>query len=225
MKMKMKMKMKMIRAGILSCLLMFNAGLAGALTAEGIDIHGFIGQGYMKSDNNNYLANTEDGTAEFTEMGINFSTEFDQLRIGFQLFSRDLGEFGNNEIELDWAVGDYQFNEMVGIRAGKVKMPLGLYNQERDLDMLRTSVLLPSSVYDEGQRSLVSTFQGANIYGLVDGQAAGAFEYELFYGGTSVDNDSVYLKGIASSAPARPDGVGVSDQEMSVDYIAGGALR
>ena len=218
-------KMIMIPVVTLTCLLMLSFGLAGAFTVEGVDIHGFIGQGYLKSDDNNYLADTEDGTAEFTEMGINFSKEFDKLRIGFQLFSRDLGEYGNNEIELDWAVGDYRINEMIGIRAGKVKMPLGFYNQERDLDMLRTSVLLPASVYDEAQRGLVSTFQGAGVYGLLDGRVAGEFEYELFYGGTSVDNDSLYMHGIASSAPERPGGVGVASQETSVDYIAGGALR
>ena len=36
-------------------------------------IHGFISQGYLYSDKNDYLADTSDGTFQFNEMGINFS--------------------------------------------------------------------------------------------------------------------------------------------------------
>ncbi len=55
-----------------------------------VDIHGFISQGYMKSsDYNFYLAETEDGTFQFNEMGINFSTELtDSLRLGMQFFAK-----------------------------------------------------------------------------------------------------------------------------------------
>ncbi len=55
-----------------------------------VDIHGFVAQGYLKSDHNNFLADTEDGSFQFNEMGINFSTSMgENLRLGMQLFSRD----------------------------------------------------------------------------------------------------------------------------------------
>jgi len=58
-----------------------------------IDIHGYISQGFMYSNHNNYLADTEKGTFQFNELGINFSDDLtDRLRIGIQLAARDLGE-------------------------------------------------------------------------------------------------------------------------------------
>ena len=64
--------------------------------AQEVDIHGFISQGYLKSTGNNFLAETKRGTWEFTEVGINFGTYVtDELRLGMQLFARDLGEMGN----------------------------------------------------------------------------------------------------------------------------------
>ena len=156
------MKSNQFFIGVLICSFTLFVSTAGAFSAADVDIHGFASQGYLKSDDNNYLANTEDGTAEFTEVGINFSKEFDQLRIGLQLLSRDLGDYGDNEIYLDWAMGDYRFNEMLGIRIGKVKTPVGLYNQERDLDMLRIPVLLPAAVYDEGPGTSTTLSRGLN---------------------------------------------------------------
>ncbi len=72
-----------------------------------IDIHGFISQGYMKSDHNNYLTDTEDGSFQFNDMGINFRTwAAPGLSIGAQFFASDLGELGNDQVTIDWAVAD-----------------------------------------------------------------------------------------------------------------------
>ena len=41
-----------------------------------VDVHGFVSQGYMRSQHNNYLANdSSDGTFAFNEIGINFSKQ------------------------------------------------------------------------------------------------------------------------------------------------------
>ncbi|MEZ4526471.1 MAG: hypothetical protein R2941_11180, partial [Desulfobacterales bacterium] len=58
------------------------AGPANAFELGDIEIHGFISQGYLLSDHNNYMADTEDGTFQFNETGISFGTELlDQLRV------------------------------------------------------------------------------------------------------------------------------------------------
>jgi hypothetical protein len=81
---------------------------AAAYEVGGVDIHGFISQGFLYSDGYNYLANdTEDGSFEYNEMGINFSRQMtDKLRIGVQFFSRDLGDAANNKITVDWAYAE-----------------------------------------------------------------------------------------------------------------------
>ena len=110
----------------------------GPVKAQDIQIHGFASQGYIWSDHNNYLADSEDGTAEFNEAAINFQGRLtDNLRAGVQLFAKDLGDYGNNMVTLDWAYGDYRFEDWLGVRFGRVKRYSGLYGETRDYDMLR----------------------------------------------------------------------------------------
>ncbi len=151
---------------------------------EDVNIHGFVSQGYLKSSDNNYLGNSKDGSFEFNEIGINFAALLtDELRFGAQVFSRDLGEYSNNDLIVDWAFLDYTFKDWLGFRAGKIRTPFGFYNRKRDADMLRTSILMPQSVYNEGLRDLILSFYGAGLYGSVDLNTIGFFDYEI-YGGT-----------------------------------------
>ena len=196
-----------------------------AFDMEGISTHGYISQGYLKSDDNNFLASTEDGSFEFTELGFNVSKKFEKVRVAFQLVSRDLGEFGNNEIDLDWALGEYYYKDYLGVRIGKIKMPLGLYNQGRDVDMLRVQVLLPSSIYDEGSRDIYNTVQGAEIYGAYSYPVIGELDYELFYGSTDVNIESIFVKGNEEGVAKGVPGSTAVINSIDAKYTTGGALR
>ena len=165
------------------------------LGGKNIDVHGFISQGYLLSDGNNVFVDTEEGTFQFNEVGLNFSTELtDRLRVGLQLFSRDLGDLGNNEIELDWAYGDYRWRDWFGFRAGKIKIPYGLYNETRDIDLLRTSVFLPGSIYYEGERDIVNALQGVGVYGDLALKWFGSLSYQLQWGQQDVVEDGSTAK-------------------------------
>ncbi len=185
---------KKLFLGVVVSLLIF-AEPVSAVEQAGVEIHGFISQGFLWSDRNNYLsAKTEDGSFEFNEIGINFIKELnDRLRVGVQFFSRDLGRTGNNQIEVDWAYGDYRWKDWLGFRAGLVKMPHGLYNENRDQDMLRTSVLLPQSVYPEIDRDYYSRIWGAGIYGSVFLNQFGTVSYSGQIGTYNPDADTTGL--------------------------------
>ena len=169
------MKKVSVVAVMVGLCILFGSMTAMAYDLKGIDIHGFASQGYLYSDENNFFtANTKDGTFAYNEVGINFSTQpIDDLRIGMQLFSRDLGEMGNNDITVDWALGDYRVKDWLGIRAGKIKRPLGLYNDVRDADMARTVIFLPQGIYPEIQRDVINAIQGAELYGNLPLSSAG----------------------------------------------------
>jgi len=157
---------------------------------DNVDIHGFISQGYLKSTENNFFAKTVDGTPQFNEAGINFSTDItERLRIGLQLFARDMGTIGNNEVILDWAVADYRYKDWLGLRAGNMKMVNGLYNETRDLDMIRTNIFLPQSVYNEAWRESATLIQGMGIYGEVPMGPGGSLSYDGQYGTISIAPD------------------------------------
>lgn len=154
-----------------------------AQSLQSVGIHGFASQGYLKSSANNFMGSTKKGTFEFNEFGINFATELtDNLRVGMQIFARDLGYLGNGEVVIDWAFGDYRLYDWFGIRAGKMKLPLGLYSEIRDIDMLRTSILLPQGVYNESWRDTFTALKGIGIYGATPSTPAGTFNYQAQVG-------------------------------------------
>ena len=189
--------MKKIISGILSVVLIL-AWAKGSYAVEtvGVDIHGFVSQGYMKTSDNNYLAgDTESGSFEFNEFGINFSKDLtDKLRIGLQLLARDIGDIGNDDVTLDWALADYHWKDWAGLRVGKIKLPFGFYNEIRDVDTLRTNILLPQSVYNELLRDNIVAIQGVGVYGEIPANVLGSFSYQAQWGTFSVDKDSGPIK-------------------------------
>ncbi|MBI9092521.1 MAG: hypothetical protein JEZ12_25170 [Desulfobacterium sp.] len=205
---------KFIIATILICF----ATTAAAFDMESVQIHGFLSQGYLKSDNNDALfaKTSSSGTFEFNEFGLNIASQVnDNLRVGMQLLSRDMGDIGNNEVEIDWAYGDYNYRNWLGLRAGKMKTPYGLYNQSRDIDAARTCILLPSSVYSEGFRESVSTTIGIGVYGELPGDIG----YQLAYGTTQLKNDGGVAK-LLTGLMGIPEFTG-----SSVDWAYAGDLK
>lgn len=163
-----------------------------AANIGGVDIHGFMSQGYLSSGEYNYLAhNSKDGSFEYNEMGINFSKSLtEMMRVGLQLFSRDLGDVANNKITLDWAYGDYAFKNWLGLRFGKIKSPNGLYNESRDMDMLRTCIVLPQGIYNDLLRDNSIAIIGASAYGDFNLGAIGNLSYQLLEGVPYSDRES-----------------------------------
>jgi hypothetical protein len=181
--------MRKIIITVAAVLLSFG-GNSYAFDTDDIAIHGFGSTGYLKSDHNNYLIQSENGSFEFNEAGLSVTTELtDNARAGIQLFSRDLGNVGNNAVNVDWAFLDYHRKEIVGIRLGKMKLPENLYNDTRDYDLLRSSILLPQSVYNEYYRETEAGYQGAGLYGNLPAGPIGRLGYDAFVGTTSDETE------------------------------------
>jgi hypothetical protein len=132
-----------------------------------VDVHGFASQGFVYTNVNNWLTmNSSQGSGAFTDFGVNVSTNVtDKLRVGAQLYDRNLGQLGQYHPSLDWAVVDYRFKSWFGVRGGKVKTTLGLYNDSQDLDFLHSFVLLPQSVYPIDLRDATIAHLGGDVYG------------------------------------------------------------
>jgi hypothetical protein len=162
---------------------------AAAPDLRAFQVHGFVSQGFLVSSGNNYLARTRKGSFEFTEVGINVTKPLtDRLRVGMQLFARDLGAIGNYSPKFDWFYIDYRFADWFGVRAGRVKVPFGLYNEINDVDSARTAVLLPQSVYPLSTRDFLLAQTGMELYGRGEIPLLGALEYRLYAGTIFLEN-------------------------------------
>ena len=158
-----------------------------------VQIHGFASQGFVRTDHNNWLTmHSSHGSGAFTDFGANISMQLtDKLRIGAQVYDRNLGNLGEWHPSVDWALADYRFKPWLGIRAGKVKTVLGLYNDTEDLDFLRTFVLLPQSVYPTDLRDTTIAHVGGDVYGNISfkRRIGGTISYTAYAGH---HNDTIY---------------------------------
>jgi len=178
-----------------------------------LEAHGFVSQGFLLTSSNNYLADSSRGSFEFSELGLNFTLQpADRLRLGVQIFSEDLGPIGNYQAKLDWYYLDYHWQDWLGVRAGRVKLPFGLYNDTSDIDAARTAVLLPQSIYPAQNRNFLLAQTGGEIYGYKSLGRAGALDYHL-YGGT------IFLD-VNPQSPNSPFTV----LDLNVPYVTGGRL-
>src|SRR5579871_3505880 len=97
-------------------------------------VHGAFGQGFVYGSGNNYLSmNTNDGSARWSDGTINLTAAItDNFHAGLQLHSYILGQIGRANVQVDWAYGDYRVNGWLGFRGGKIKAPMGLFNEIAD---------------------------------------------------------------------------------------------
>lgn len=151
--------------------------------APDIEFHGFASQGFLGSTSYNYLGNSKTGSLEFTEFGLNASfNPFPRTRITAQAFSYDVGDAGKYDAVLDYALAEYTFNDYIGIRAGRIRRPQGIYNDIQDVDLGRTSILLPQGVYDARYRDFYESLDGGELFGTLPLGQAGSLAYELYAG-------------------------------------------
>ena len=150
-----------------------------------VQFHGFASQGFVYTSDNNWLTmGTASGSGAMTDMGANASMAIsDKLRIGAQVYDRNLGRLGQWHPTLDWAYADYRFKDWFGIRAGKVKTVSGLYNDTQDMDFLHLFAILPQGVYPTVIREVTISHKGGDIYGHIAlPHNSGSLMYTAFAG-------------------------------------------
>lgn len=140
-------------------------------------VHGFAAQGFVLTEGNNLFGDSQDGSFDLREMGINAQWQpLNEVGISGQLLSRRAGAVDDGSPRVDFLFADLAIQQMatdgreVGLRLGRVKNPFGLFNETRDVVFARPSILLPQSIYydGEGLRSLLFSVDGVQLYGQFD---------------------------------------------------------
>jgi hypothetical protein len=171
-----------------------------AQNLEGIEVHGFVTQGFLYSSHNNYLTiKSSAGSLQWTDGAVSFSDSLtDKLRVGIQLHMYQLGQLGGPNINVDWASGDYRVNDHLGFRAGKVKTVVGLFNDSQDVDAVFLWTLLPQCSYPIDNQSFYLSHVGGEVYGeLPLGERAGKLRYDGHAGQVSLDLNGGFIKELA----------------------------
>ncbi|MDQ8196906.1 hypothetical protein QEH56_02040 [Pelagicoccus enzymogenes] len=150
--------------------------------ANEVTFGGFLSNGYMETSANNYLADTDKGTWDFAEIGLNATwSPLDRTTVRGQLFSFELGPYGNFDPVVDYLFVDYNVAPEFGLRLGRVKRAEGIYTDIQDVDVARTSILLPAGMYDPRYRNFSAAVDGLSLYGNV-AAGNGSFDYTIYHG-------------------------------------------
>lgn len=141
-----------------------------ASPADDIQVHGFITQGYVDTSGNSFFGDSEDGSFEFTELGVNASYMLTpSVLLSGQLLSRRAGEMYDGSPTVDYALIDWNFenteDHSYGVQVGRVKNTLGLYNDTRDVAFTRPSIFLPQQIYFDAVRNLFLSSDSVHLYG------------------------------------------------------------
>ncbi len=183
-----------------------------------VQIHSFGSQGFAASNQNNFLTmKTSQGSFSMTDGGANVTVKIsDRFRVGAQIYDSNTGEINHWHPQLDWALADYKFKDWFGIRGGKVKTTLGLFNDTQDMEFLHNWALLPQSLYPTDLRDNTIAHLGGDIYGDIQLPKAGSLSYTAYAGKGGNNRRGGYYYNLADS--------GAPINSYS-NYVYGGDLK
>jgi len=195
------------------------AGPAQAQSLDAIEIHGFGGWAYGKTDGHKYLIGTEDGQYDNAEFALNVAARpIDRLSIVAQVRF----ESGNDDqdADLDYAFAEYSFSDAVRVRMGRVKHPFGIYGEVFDVGTIRPFYYLPQSIY--GSNGFTArAYNGIGVTGLVPFGSGWAMQYDLYGGQIEGDFET---PGLLSTVPELFDQPNITFG-YSVDDSIGGRVN
>jgi hypothetical protein len=184
--------------------------MQAAEPADGLQIHGFASQGFIKTSDNNFFGDSADsGSFDFRELGLNASLRpLPNLQLSAQILSRRAGEGNDGDVRLDYGFADYSLLSdeagRLGLRLGRLKNPLGFYNDTRDVPFTRPSILLPQSIYFDRTRNLALASDGFQFYS-EHRSGAENFMLQLGIGNPRVSDDETELAFLGRDRPGELD--------------------
>jgi hypothetical protein len=144
----------------------------GPAAALDYQVHGFATQGYVVSGGNNFFGDSIHGSHDYYELGVNGALQASpEWLVSAQAYLREAGATDDNRVRLDYGLVDYRFLQRAeanaGIRLGRVKNPIGFFNDTRDTVFTRPGIVMPMSVYQDnaGQRSILFSSDALQFYG------------------------------------------------------------
>ena len=144
-----------------ACILTIGFLAAGALTcahAAQIELHGYGYQDYVQANGNTYLGADGKGSWDNNFLGLVGAVNINaksKLWAQLQASSTDQNRF-------TWFFVDYQFSNQLRGHVGRVKLPMGLYNEIIDAKYLQVSQLEPL-MYQGASDMVYDAYHGIGI--------------------------------------------------------------
>jgi hypothetical protein len=146
-------------------------------------LHGYGSQDYAQASGNTYLGADNRGTWDNNFLGLVGTASLNERS---KLWAQ-LETSSTDSTRFTWFFVDYQFTDAVTAHAGRVKFPLGLYNETIDVKFLQLSSLEPM-LYQTAADFVHDSYTGVGVDYAQDLGAAGRITWQV-YGGNVYDVD------------------------------------
>ncbi len=150
------------------------------------NVHGYLSQAYARSNGHQIFGVPKRGTSDYRSLALQFRFDANlKSTIIIQLSHKRMGESPvmkvEDDIELDWAFCNYKFNESHSIKIGKIQLPLGIYNEIRDVGVLLPFYRVPYAQYGEGNY-MSETIDGFSYTYLLNKLSPWSLKFDLYAG-------------------------------------------
>jgi len=134
------------------------AGLLGSAHAGQLEVHGYGYQDYVQANGNSYLGADGKGSWDNNFLGLVGAVDInDKSKLWAQLQAS-----ATDQNRFTWFFVDYQFSNQLRGHIGRVKLPMGLYNEVIDAKYLQVSQLEPS-IYQGASDMVYDAYHGIGL--------------------------------------------------------------
>jgi hypothetical protein len=202
---------------VLAVTLVLAPGAVRAVDSSGkLRVFGHLTQAYGKSDRGTIQATTEGGTTDVGNIAVQFRWEISAqetavVQLSHERRAGDIFTPNQGEFEIDWAFYERRFAENTTLKVGRLNVPIGIYNEIRDVGTLLPFLNLPISFYS-GVLSTAETVDGISISHIFAARSDWDLEVDFYYGGWDTAQQRVEPGarfGIVNQEARAEDGIGV----------------
>jgi hypothetical protein len=183
---------------------------------ERVQLFGHLTQAYGESARGSIQGAVDGGTTDLRKIAVQFrweksSSDVVVVQLSHERRGGDIFFPEQDELVIDWAFYERRLGPDSSLKVGRLNVPLGIYNEIRDVGTLLPFFNLPISFY-AGVLSSAETVDGLSISHTFRPRSAWALEADLYLGGWDTFQQRVDPQvrfGIRNLEARAEDGLGV----------------
>lgn len=153
-----------------------------------LSIHGYLSQAYAVSDDHQILGIPTEGTTDYRDLALQLRYDQDKANIFIvQLRQERLGDSpkSRGDVELDWAFYQRNISDRLSLKAGRIPLPLGIFNEAGGAGTTFPFFRPPNEFYERQYTSkTLEGFLGSMTLG---GPAGWSFDLDAYGGQWALD--------------------------------------
>ena len=177
------------RAVAFACLL--SSGVANAQSVPGwlskVSVHGYVSQAYAVSEDHPIFGIPTDGTTEYRDLALQFRYDANRRNAVVVQFRHErFGEWRRNDaVELDWAFYQHNLSDRLSLKAGRIPLPLGIFNEAAGAATTSPFFRPPQEFYDRHYTS--KTLEGVLTSASLGRAGGWTFDVDAYLGRWKLD--------------------------------------